>query len=104
MTKKIKCNFVKDYRGARDREKQVISELPNTIAQKVVGTLATIVSGCRDQNESEKWKHYENLINQPLKKVKIIFWCEFNPPNPNQRKLNQKISNLNQEIKKVFPG
>ena len=92
---------VKDFRGARDSENERLPELPTEIAQKVLGTLATILSGCSADGSRETWGEYEKLINRPdsRKSIKIIFWYESDSANTAQNTLRIRRGNVNDLLK-----
>jgi hypothetical protein len=92
---------VKDFRGARNSENERLSELPIEIAQKVIGTLATILSGCSTDSSSELWIEYEKLITRPdsRKSIKIIFWYESDSASAAQKTLRIRKGNVNDILK-----
>jgi hypothetical protein len=89
---------VKDFRGARNSENERLSELPIEIAQKVIGTLATILSGCSTDSSSELWIEYEKLITRPDPQIKIIFWYEVDSARIPNGTLNIKRGNMKNQL------
>ena len=89
---------VKDFRGFRSQEHH--RDLDIEVAQKVVGTLATILAGCRTStHDFERWQEYGKLIQNKKEDVYIILWYEVDPLHGKQKQLLAKRSILGQKLK-----
>lgn len=89
---------VKDFRGFKSHEHH--RDLDVEVAQKVVGTLATILGACRTSTHNyARWRAYEKLVQNKKQEVYIILWYEVDPLHSKQKHLSAKRGVLGQKLK-----
>jgi hypothetical protein len=72
---------VKDFRGVTfSQEKKRKEPIEIEVAQKTVGTLATVLSGARTSiADAEMWQTYCQLVQNDNKELRVILWYEADP-------------------------